>query len=206
MKNASRAIIWIMIFAGLLKTTGRADEYKLTPAQTALSNTTISGYVDVAIDYSTVQSNTLTLLDNAERLHWSAIAGQVLLISSTNHTRESFACQSTLVIYNIPNRGRISLVEQFTTADDGTFVLQLPPGTYVVAPCLPTQNVTLSSKPVILKVVARRITPVGINIFEGRNRRIGNSSSSSVSLEANRLREGAGFGSQPPLPPAPLIP
>lgn len=205
MKKSSRAIIWAMIFAGLLTVTGRADEAKLSALQTALSNTTISGYAGISIGYSTAQSNTLALLDDAERLHWPGIAGQVLLVSSTNHTREFFACQTTLYV-STSSRGRTSLVGQFTTAEDGTFVLRLAPGTYVIAPFLPELDLPLSSSPVVVKVLRGKITPVEINIFEGRNRRTINSSYGNIyGFESNRSKWQQ-IGSVPPtiLPPTPI--
>ena len=98
MTKSLKAIIWATIFAGFLTATGWADE-RFSPIQTALSGTSISGYVDLAIGYFPPQSDTLALLDEAEHSHWSGIAGQVLLVSSTNHTHEILACQSTLSVY-----------------------------------------------------------------------------------------------------------
>ncbi len=209
MTKPSRAIIWAMIFAGFLTTASRADEAKLSALQTALSGTTISGYVDVAIGYFPPQSDTLALLDEAERSHWSGIAGQVLLVSSANHTHETLACQSTLFVYT-SNRGRISMVGEFTTAEDGTFVWRLPPGTYVIEPFLPDLDLPLSCSPVVLKVSGGRITPVEINIFEGRNPpRRGNSNGGSIyGIEASRSKwKGSGPvpGVLPPLPISPPI-
>ena len=201
-------IIWALIFVGFLTATpGRADENKLSPPQTILSSTTISGYVDIAISYSNTQSNTLALLDDAEHFHWSGIAGQVLLVSSTNHTRKSFACQSTLCVYAL-SRGPISLVGQFTTAEDGTFVVRLPHGTYAIVPFLPRLELSLSSCPVVFKVSDRRITPININVIEGRKPTSGKSDGGNFyGFEASRM-EWKHPGSKVPtvLPPTPILP
>ena len=199
-----------MIFAGFLTAASRADEAKLSVIQTALSGTTISGYVDLAAQYTQylpAQTDTLALLDEAEHSHWSGIAGQVLLVSATNHTREILACQSTLSVYTT-SRGRITLVGQFTTAEDGTFVWRLPPGTYAIEPVLPSLDLPLSSSPVVFKVSGRRITPVEINIFEGRNppRRGNLNGRSFYGIEASRSRWN-NYGPVPVvLPPPPITP
>ena len=206
MTKPLRAIIWAMIFAGFLTAGSRADEARLSALQTALSCTTISGYVDIAIGYFPPQSDTLALFDEAEHSHWSGIAGQVLLVSATNHTREILACQSTLSVY-ATSRGRISLVGQFTTAEDGTFVWRLPLGTYAIEPLLPNLGLPLSSSPVVFRVSSGRITPIEINIFEGRRPRTANPTGGSIyGIEASRSRWN-NFGPVPVvLPPTPILP
>ncbi|MEI8289265.1 MAG: hypothetical protein WCH99_07310 [Verrucomicrobiota bacterium] len=212
MKKSLRAIIWAMIFAGFLTAASRADEAKLSAVQTALSSTTISGYIDLAAQYTysqdlPAQSDTLALLDEAEHSHWSGVAGQVLLVSSTNHTHEVFGCQSTLFVYNT-SRGSIILVGEFTTAEDGTFLWRLPPGTYAIEPFLPNLELPLSSSPVVFKVSSRRITPVKINIFEGRNpqRRENVNGRSIYGIEASRSRWNNSGPVPVVLPPPPILP
>ena len=71
-----------------------------------------------------------------ERFHRSGITGQVFLVQ--------FLAPGQVVVPPVPlqvgllvfaERGHnVRLVRQFETAQDGTFLVELPPGTYVVEP------------------------------------------------------------------------
>ena len=115
------------------------------------------------------QSDTLVQVDKAHRLHRSGIAGQVLLVPELLPGQQTAPYQTTLSIY-VERFNHTRKIGQVATAADGTFFLNLPPGTYVIAPVLPQIglgfNSGLSSVPVTVTVKARQITPVEVDVIK----------------------------------------
>jgi len=143
------------VIAGVLVATAHADEV-LSRFQSGLSSISVSGGG---------QLNTLELVANAHRIHRSGIAGQVLLVPELIQGGEVSPYQTTLSVYAVEfNRSRF--IRLLATEADGTFYLDLPPGTYVITPLLPQGDFSLSTNPVTVKVNERQITPVEIDVFE----------------------------------------
>ena len=147
----------VFIVAGVLAATAHADEL-LSRFQSGLSSTRVKG---------DVQLNTLELVDNAHRFHCSGIAGQVLLVPELIQGQEVGPYQATLSVYVYAQEfHRTRLICRFRTAADGTFYLNLPPGTYVIILSLPQGDFALSTTPVVVTVNQRQITPIEIDVFE----------------------------------------
>lgn len=111
------------------------------------------------------QSDTLVQVEKAHRFHHSGIAGQVLLVPVMIPDKETAPYQATLTIF-VERFNRIHQIGQITTAADGTFFLNLPPGVYTIAPVLPQWNPALSSVPITVTVAPRQIAPVEIDVIE----------------------------------------
>ena len=165
MKNTLVATVLEMIIGGVLVVAAHADEAKPSQLNTLVSGTVISGYVDVAAQYNLGQSDTLALVERAYLKHQSGIVGQVLLVIDSLHGLETSTCQTPLFI-SVKCGNRFPIVCQVTTAEDGTFFLKLPPGTYGITPFLQNLNFRWSDRPVEVKVKAREITlvEIGVNI------------------------------------------
>ena len=154
MRNKVATTAFATIIAVVLAATVRADEMFSNP-RCALTSTTISGCV---------QSDTLVRVDNAQRLHRSGIAGQVWLTQQVFFDSQTYPFQATLFVWVIlPHR--LLWIGQFTTAGDGTFDINLPPGTYIIAPVLPPEASGFSSIPVTVAIQPKQKTLVDINIF-----------------------------------------
>ncbi len=101
--------------------TASADEPQ-TQVQTILGTTTVGGY-----SYSSTA--------DAHR-HRSGITGQVFLITQTLNLGFGFSyepVQVTLLI-EVKRGPHIHLIKTIDTGQDGTFSVDLPPGTYIVEP------------------------------------------------------------------------
>lgn len=131
---------------------------------------TIASAIAVFFQFSAhAQPDTLERVERAHRLHHSGVAGQVLLVPELMANQQVSPYQATLSV-SVQRGNHTRQIEQIKTAAAGTFFLELPPGTYVIAPVLPQSSIGgfigLSSVPVTVTVQPWQIASVEIDVIE----------------------------------------